>query len=59
MGSSLNISNGLGLGPKFQISYSHQINPSEGGGLIVPALFSDGYFSMKKGFRGLKFRDFS
>ena len=29
------------------------------GGLNQPALFSDGYFSMKKGSGGPKFRDFS
>ena len=27
-------------------------------GFIVPVLFSDGYFYMKKGARGLKFLDF-
>ena len=33
------------------------LNPSGGGGLIVPTIFSDGYFSMKKGSGGPKFRD--
>ena len=34
-------------------------NSNGGGGLIVPALFSDSYFYMKKRFGGLRFRDFS
>ena len=38
--------------------YFNSFNPN-GGGLIVPALISDGYFSMKKGSGGPKFRDFS
>ena len=36
-----------------------QVNPNGAGGHNVPTLFSDGYFSMKKGSGGPKFRDFS
>ena len=39
--------------------HSSFLNPIRMGGLNQPALFSDGYFSMKKGSGGPKFRDFS